>query len=104
MMEQLIIRAEAENDISEAAVWYESKHEGLGTQFLAEVDSALERITANPRQYRRLRRKPEVRRVLPDVFHIAFSMYCVPTPSSCFESCIRHVTIVSGFRHFRRID
>ena len=64
MTRRLIIRPEAEADISDAALWYESQQKGLGENFLAEVRAAIDRAVANPRQYRRLRRRPEVRRVL----------------------------------------
>jgi plasmid stabilization system protein ParE len=64
MTRQLIIRAEAEADISQAAIWYHKQVPQLGEQFIAEVRMAIERAVANPRQYRRLRRRPEIRRVL----------------------------------------
>lgn len=68
MTYRLIIRAEAETDITDAAIWYQNQRSGLGDEFLAEVQSAMESAVANPRQYPRLRRKPEVRRVLAGRF------------------------------------
>jgi toxin ParE1/3/4 len=64
MIRRLIIRAEAEADISDAALWYQAKRAGLGEEFITEVRAAIESAAANPRKYRRLRRRPEVRRVL----------------------------------------
>ncbi len=64
MTHRLIIRLEAEVDITDAAIWYQNQRSGLGEQFIAEVHAAMERAVANPRQFPRLRRKPEVRRVL----------------------------------------
>lgn len=61
---RLIVRIEAESDITDAAVWYESKEVGLGHAFLAEVDAAIAAAVENPLRFPRLRRKPEVRRVL----------------------------------------
>lgn len=60
---RLIIRAEAESDITDAAVWYQTQRSGLGEEFLAAVHAAIEIAVANPRHYPRLRRRPEVRRV-----------------------------------------
>lgn len=61
---RLIIRVEAEADMTDAALWYESQRSDLGEEFLAEVEVAIGKAFANPRQFRRLRRHPEVRRVL----------------------------------------
>jgi plasmid stabilization system protein ParE len=60
----LIVRAEAEADIAEAAKWYEEREKGLGTEFIAEINQAIERIGARPLTYLRLRSNPEVRRIL----------------------------------------
>lgn len=48
---ELLVRGRAKADIRRAAKWYERQKEGLGKQFVAEVDAALERIEANPEQY-----------------------------------------------------
>jgi len=36
---KLIVRPEAEDDLSEAFMWYESRREGLGFDFLLQVDA-----------------------------------------------------------------
>jgi plasmid stabilization system protein ParE len=64
MSYRLIIRNEAEIEITDAAVWYQNQQARLGDEFLAEIQIALERAASNPRQYPRFRRKPEVRRAL----------------------------------------
>jgi toxin ParE1/3/4 len=64
MTYRLIIRIEAEEDITDAAIWYQGRRAGLGDEFLAEIDAALANAVSNPRQHPRLRRIPEVRRVL----------------------------------------
>ncbi len=64
MTHRLIIRERAEADITEAAIWHEKERPGLGQEFLTEVNTAIGSAAANPRQFRRLRGKPEVRRVL----------------------------------------
>jgi plasmid stabilization system protein ParE len=64
MTYRLIVRIEAEVDITDAAIRYQNQRSGLGEEFISEVDAAMEGIVANPRQYPRVRRRPEVRRVL----------------------------------------
>ncbi len=45
------LRREAEEDLEEAATWYESQQTGLGQQFLDEVLEALETIAEMPLGY-----------------------------------------------------
>ena len=46
MTRRVIIRIEAEVDITDAALWYEGQQRGLGHEFLASVEAA---ITVPPR-------------------------------------------------------
>jgi hypothetical protein len=48
---ELLLRGRAKADIRRAAKWYERQREGLGRDFVAEVDGALALIEANPEQY-----------------------------------------------------
>jgi hypothetical protein len=41
MKYKIIIRPEAENDLKSAFDWYEDKREGLGFDFLFQVDEGL---------------------------------------------------------------
>lgn len=56
----LIIRPEAEAEITEAFVWYEERVTGLGSDFLLNVDASLQAIRRNPYHfplvYKKLRR------------------------------------------------
>ena len=69
---RLIVRPEAEQDIAPAAVWYEEKDNGLGFEFLAEIRNAINRSLQNPELFARLRREPEVRRILARRFPYRF--------------------------------
>jgi plasmid stabilization system protein ParE len=51
MSYRLIVRPKAEKDIRRAYRWYETELEGLGMQFLHEVNEGFEKIAANPRHY-----------------------------------------------------
>lgn len=48
MSSKLIIRPEAELDLSEAVNWYEEKVKGLGANFLLNVEAAIEAIIRTP--------------------------------------------------------
>jgi toxin ParE1/3/4 len=57
----LIVRAEAEADLLQAADWYEVRREGLGTVFLEEVNRLLESIRRNPHQFKIRYKKHKLR-------------------------------------------
>jgi plasmid stabilization system protein ParE len=48
MTVEIRLRPEAEDDLTEAATWYESQRAGLGQQFLDEVLVALDTIAEMP--------------------------------------------------------
>ena len=48
MAAKLVVAPEAELDITEAYVWYESRRAGLGEEFLSSVDACMERIRRQP--------------------------------------------------------
>jgi toxin ParE1/3/4 len=67
----LKIDPEAEAETQQAAIWYDRQRTGLGLEFLATVDHALQRILRNPQQYSRLEslpNEPNVRRLVLDRF------------------------------------
>lgn len=64
MSRRLIVRPEAEEDITAAALWYEDQAAGLGLGLALEIRAAIARAVQNPLIHLRLRRHPDVRRVL----------------------------------------
>jgi plasmid stabilization system protein ParE len=50
-MTEVIVRQEAQADIREAALWYESRRAGLGSEFTLRFDALVERISQNPFQF-----------------------------------------------------
>ena len=48
---RLIIKPLAEKDIEELYTWYNREQEGLGDDFLNELERSLELIASNPNQY-----------------------------------------------------
>ena len=51
MDQHLIIRPEAEVDLTDVAGWYDSREPGLGLEFLLEVHSAIARALKNPESF-----------------------------------------------------
>ncbi|MBL7129528.1 MAG: type II toxin-antitoxin system RelE/ParE family toxin [Ignavibacteria bacterium] len=51
MKYKLLIRSCAEQDITEAVLWYEKRLKGLGARFLFSVDATIQSIQRNPRAY-----------------------------------------------------
>lgn len=62
MTHSIVFRPEAEQDLRASYDWYEEQHQGLGDDFLAVVQTALERISNFPRSAPVVHR--DVRRVL----------------------------------------
>lgn len=48
MSRAFVVRPEAEEDLAEARQWYETRREGLGDEFLEQVDVAFDRIQRMP--------------------------------------------------------
>lgn len=51
MTHPLIIRPEAEQDMSEGRDWYEGQRRGLGAEFLTAVEEVFDRIRKMPESY-----------------------------------------------------
>ena len=51
MTAELLVRPFAETDVREAALWYEDKRGGLGSEFVLELDALYERTLQNPRLF-----------------------------------------------------
>jgi toxin ParE1/3/4 len=85
---RVIVRLEAEVDITDAAVWYEQQQPDLGHSFLAEIESAVAAAAENPFRYPCLRRRPEVRRVLTKRF--PYRIFFVRRPDSIVVFRVLH--------------
>ena len=55
MTYDVVFRPQAEQEVLEVRRWYESRREGLGNEFGAEVDEIVARIAANPVAFQRVR-------------------------------------------------
>jgi len=67
------LTSEAEDEITEAALWYEGRREGLGVEFLEEVERTFQRIEENPRLYQVVHldiRRANLRRFPYSVYYV----------------------------------
>ena len=67
-MRHLIVKPQAEADIAQAYIWYESRERLLGLEFLSDIQQSITRALHNPKAFLRFRKNPEVRRVLTRLF------------------------------------
>jgi toxin ParE1/3/4 len=73
MIYPIIVRPEAEEDINDAFLWYESQSIGLGTEFIRSIDASFSSIIRNPSMYAKIHhtiRRALVRRFPYGVFYI----------------------------------
>lgn len=55
-MIQLLFHAEVEDDLKDAARWYDGRRAGLGDDFMEIVEETLEKVVSNPYRYAPLER------------------------------------------------
>lgn len=89
------IREEAENDLSDAAIWYEQQRSGLGQEFLDCALSTLHSLSENPRQYPVVHESKNVRRALLGRF--PFGVFYVVNSEFILVYAVMHAS-----RHPRR--
>ena len=70
-MRALLLRPQAQFDVADTAVWYESQKPGLGIRFLEELERVMARARLNPFQFPEI--DPGVRRGLLQRF--PYSVY-----------------------------
>lgn len=66
MSQKIILRQEAERDVSEAFAWYEEQMPGLGSEFLDAIESSILSIQNNLAQFPVIYR--DIRRALTHRF------------------------------------
>jgi len=73
MRQELILRPDAEAELTEAFEWYEARVPGLGLEFIRSVDSLLNSISRNPLSYPIIYKT--IRRALTRKFPLRFSSW-----------------------------
>lgn len=85
---ELIVRPEAETDLSAAYEWYEERVSGLESDFLLNVDAAFHAILRNPQQFPILHqnlRRALVRRFPYQIFFVPRNIGWSSSPSSMHD-------------------
>ena len=93
MIQRVIVRPLAVDDIANAATWYEEQCPGLGGELVDEVISAIRRAQETPEHFRILRPRDGMRRVLTERF-----------PYRVFFSVIAETLHVHAVLHSARHD
>jgi len=88
MNRRLIIRPEAEADITDCVEWYDSREPGLGLKFISEVYLAIARALESPESFTRVRRNPIVRRVLTRRF--PYRIFFIVRPDAIIVFAVLH--------------
>ena len=88
MNRRLIIRPEAEADLTDAAGWYDSREPGLGLEFLLEVHSAIARALKNPESFTRVRRNLPAHRVL--IRRFPYRVFFIVRPDAIVVFAVLH--------------
>jgi toxin ParE1/3/4 len=69
----LLIRPEAEADLTDAYRWYEERNRGLGVEFLRSVEASLFSLQKNPEAYLKIHkniRRALIRRFPYGIFYV----------------------------------
>ena len=88
MSRRLIVRPEAESDITDAAIWYESRASGLGLDLVSEIQASIARALNDPEGFPRLRDNPPVRRVLTRRF--PYRVFFIVRPDALVVFAVLH--------------
>jgi plasmid stabilization system protein ParE len=93
MIQRVIFRPQAVEDVVEAAAWYEAHALGLGDQLIDEILDATHRAQRNPELFRIVHGETSVRRVLTNRF-----------PYRVFFSVLEETLYVHAVLHGARHD
>jgi len=88
MSRRLIVREDAEADITDAALWYGQQKAGLGWELTAEIRSAIREAVEHPFSHVRLRKSPEVRRILAHRF--PYRIFYIVRPDAIIVFAVIH--------------
>jgi toxin ParE1/3/4 len=92
MNHSFVVRPDAELDMAAARDWYDGQRDGLGTEFLVELDVVFDRIKSFPEsaavEYRQVRQVPLARfpyvvyyRLAADVIEVVAVLHGSRSPS-----------------------
>ena len=86
---------EAEAEMTAAALWYESKRPGLGAEYLASIDGALERIADGPLAFAVWRPGAAYRQCVVERF--PFVVFFTASPTAILVLAVAHAKRRPGY-------
>ena len=95
MIQNVIFRPQAVEDLVQAAAWYEAHAPGLGGQLIDEILSATQRAQDNPELFRIVHSNGDIRRVLTNRF--PYRIFFSVVDETLYVHAVLH-----GARHDRR--
>jgi toxin ParE1/3/4 len=95
MIQKVIFRERAVEDVVEAAAWYEAHSPGLSEELIDEILKATRRAQDDPELFRIVHRDGEVRRVLTNRF--PYRVFFSVVGETLYVHAVLH-----GARHDRR--
>lgn len=87
-MYEIIVKPSAEADIADAIAWYNSKREGLGTEFLVALDAKIHEIRKNPNHFQLIYQN--IRRALTSRF--PFGVFFVIENQKIIVLAVQHTS------------
>jgi len=87
-MLRLILKPLAENDVAEAAIWYNFQREGLGEEFLLALEAKFNEIQRNPYQFKIIYKN--VRRAFPSRF--PYGIFFITEDNIVFVLAVVHTS------------
>jgi plasmid stabilization system protein ParE len=90
---EIIIKPEAEIDLEDAVLWYETELSGLGFRFYNNFENALDRIVRNPNAFIEI--SAEIRRIIIKQF--PYKVFYYVTGNKIFVIGVMHAKRSSGF-------
>jgi len=94
MIEQVVIRPMAVQDVVNAALWYKKQSPGLSADLVDEIVRAIQRAKADPKLFPIVRAKDQMRRVLTSRF--PYRIFFTTEEKTLFVHAVLH-----GARHDR---
>lgn len=86
MKRRVLFTEKARNDVDQAYLWYESKGEHLGLEFIERIDEVVEQISNNPMLFAPL--IGNVRRVLLEQF--PYALFYRVEDDAIVIACLHH--------------
>lgn len=97
---RVVVRPEIEQDLTEAADWYDSRKEGLGERFISEVIHVLDAIAQNPFLRSRKHPRKNIRWRYPEHFPYRVIYEVVEREKSVIIAAVLHAA--KHDRHWKR--